>query len=53
MSREQVGSRAIPGTRLALAITPALVVAHGRVIEVSSQPGRGTTFRGRVPAVAT
>ena len=34
---------------LGLAISKAIVEAHGGVIEVSSQPGTGTTFQVRLP----
>jgi two-component system, OmpR family, sensor histidine kinase KdpD len=37
------------GTGMGLAITRALVAAHGGSIDVSSAPGRGTTFRFWIP----
>jgi two-component system OmpR family sensor kinase len=40
------GSR---GSGLGLAIARALVDAHGGSIDVESAPGRGSTFRFRIP----
>ncbi|MFN3429256.1 MAG: ATP-binding protein [Candidatus Sericytochromatia bacterium] len=42
-------TRAAGGTGLGLAITRALVEAHGGQIEVTSELGRGTTFRFALP----
>jgi two-component system OmpR family sensor kinase len=42
-------SRDSGGTGLGLAIAAALVQAHGGRIEVTSIPGRGTTFRVVLP----
>jgi two-component system nitrogen regulation sensor histidine kinase NtrY len=41
------------GTGLGLAIARCAVEAHGGRIEVDSQPGRGTTFRIRLPGART
>jgi two-component system, OmpR family, sensor kinase len=37
------------GTGLGLAIVAALVAAHHGMVQVESEPGRGTTFRVRLP----
>lgn len=39
------------GSGMGLAITRAILAAHGGAIEVQSAPGRGTTFRLWIPAV--
>ena len=40
---------AAKGSGMGLAITRALLTAHGGAIDVESVPGRGTTFRIRIP----
>jgi two-component system sensor histidine kinase KdpD len=42
---------AAKGSGMGLAITRALMTAHGGVIEVESAPGRGTIFRLSIPLV--
>lgn len=41
-----------PNSGLGLAISKAIVDAHGGAIEVASEPGRGTTFTITLPAAA-
>ena len=42
-------SRAVGGTGLGLSIVKHVVQAHGGQVSVESQPGRGSTFRVRLP----
>jgi PAS domain S-box-containing protein len=41
--------QAIPGTGLGLVISRAIAEAHGGTIDVTSEPGEGTTFRVEIP----
>jgi two-component system sensor histidine kinase KdpD len=49
--RGKKGSAMGKGTGMGLPITRAILAAHGGQIDVSSQPGQGTTFRFWVPLV--
>jgi two-component system, OmpR family, sensor histidine kinase KdpD len=49
--RGKMGAAKGTGTGMGLAITRAILSAHGGGIEVSSQPGQGTTFRFWIPLV--
>jgi two-component system OmpR family sensor kinase len=45
-------TRSSGGTGLGLSIVAALVAAHGGTVEVDTEPGRGATFRVRLPVSA-
>jgi two-component system phosphate regulon sensor histidine kinase PhoR len=46
---DKARSRDVPGTGLGLSIVKHLVDAHGGGVELESWPGRGSTFRVRLP----
>jgi signal transduction histidine kinase/HAMP domain-containing protein len=46
-------TRAYRGMGIGLALAKAFVELHGGTIQVDSQPGRGTTFRIRLPRIAS
>jgi signal transduction histidine kinase len=48
--RARSGTESSPGTGLGLSIVKSLVELHHGVIEVNSEPGRGTTFHVLIPA---
>jgi signal transduction histidine kinase len=43
-------SRTERGLGLGLSLVRAIVVAHGGAVDVSAEPGRGTTFTVKLPA---
>ncbi|WP_263359745.1 sensor histidine kinase [Acidicapsa ligni] len=49
--RGQRGISAAKGSGMGLAITRAILAAHGGSIDVQSTPGKGTTFRLQIPAI--
>jgi two-component system phosphate regulon sensor histidine kinase PhoR len=48
---DKARSRDLGGTGLGLSIVRHVVLAHRGTIELSSEPGRGSTFRVRIPTV--
>jgi signal transduction histidine kinase len=46
-------TRAYRGMGIGLALAKAFVELHGGTIQVDSQPGLGTTFRIRLPRIAS
>jgi two-component system sensor histidine kinase SenX3 len=46
---DKARSRASGGTGLGLSIVKAICVAHNAEVKVSSQEGRGTSFRVELP----
>jgi signal transduction histidine kinase len=44
-------SRTERGLGLGLSFVKAIVTAHGGTVDVSSEPGRGSTFTVRLPAI--
>jgi signal transduction histidine kinase/HAMP domain-containing protein len=51
--RARSGNESSPGTGLGLSIVKSLVDLHHGVIEVDSEPGRGTTFNILIPAAVS
>ena len=51
--RARSGNESSPGTGLGLSIVKSLVDLHHGVIEIDSEPGRGTTFHVLIPAAVT
>ena len=43
-------SRTERGLGLGLSLVRAIAIAHGGTVDVSAEPGRGSTFTGRLPA---